>query len=45
VAGEGEENVVERGLLHLSVVHVDRRAVERAHDGRGDADGVVDDRP
>ena len=38
VTGEGEEDVVERRVLHLDVVDSDRVGVERTHD-RGDEAG------
>jgi hypothetical protein len=39
MSGEGEEDVVERGLVHLDVVNADRRGIQRTHDGRRDARG------
>ena len=42
MAGESEEDVVERGLVNLHVVDRDACVIERAHDRRGHPGAVLE---
>ena len=42
VTGEGEEDVVERGLVDFDVVDGDAGLVEGAHDGGGEPGAALD---